>query len=71
MIYGYPLESREEFNTTAAWLEENAHRIHTISFTPFNVNLPYLAKRDNVTLDPQKPRVWTSRDSTFELRFSM
>lgn len=71
MIYGYPLESREEFNKTAAWLEENAHRIHTISFTPFNVNLPYLAKRDNVTLDPQKPRVWTSSDSTFELRFSM
>jgi len=71
MIYGYPLESREEFSKTVAWLTQNARRIHTISFTPFNVNLPYLAKRDNINFDPQKHRIWSSKHSTFELRFSM
>jgi len=63
MIYGYPIETEEDFQKTLTWIERRGHRFSHICFSAFVITPEYLARRPGVVSsegDGRHPLLWRS-----------
>ena len=71
MIYGYPIETDEDFDQTLAWVRQHGSRVSHICFSCFVVTPEYLRKRPGVVFPAQDsghPWEWCSSRLDLEKR---
>ena len=65
MLYGYPIETEEDFQESLSWIKQNGRRFSHICFSCFVVNSMYCRKRPGIVTfeeDGRHPYKWRSKD---------